>query len=158
MRKVLGIATAFALLGSLPMVPVHAATYDSAIEQCRLVALEEATVVGVDHRYRGYCIGATANYLATLSGSGLPQSAFGAELATYVVLLTELLRERVCGPESEIPRAIAMTADASVDIEQADQMRLIAKTLFDCDITATAAIGRPVLTFGESLSLLASPN
>ncbi|MBE7731959.1 hypothetical protein [Devosia faecipullorum] len=159
MYKALHLATAFAVLGTLQMVPAHAATYDSAIKQCRLVAQEEASLENLeDNRYRGYCIAATADYLASLPSFRLPQIVVGEELATYVVLLTQLLNERVCGPESEIPRAIAMAANASKDKEQAEQMRLIARALSSCDITATAAIRRPVLTFDESNSLPASPN
>jgi hypothetical protein len=159
MYRTLSFVTALALLGSIATTPAQAATQDAAIEQCRRVALEEATVNGSeDHRYRGYCISATAEYLATLSGSGQPIDAFGAELATYVVLLTDLLSDRVCRPESEIPRAINMTADASSDAEQAEQIRLIASTVFACDVTATAAIRRPVVAFGEARSLVASPN
>jgi hypothetical protein len=151
MYKVLNVTTAFAMIATLSTVPAQAASYDAAIKQCRLVASEEATVQNSsDHRYRGYCVAATATYLTDLSGSGLPQVEFGTELATYVVLLTELLNERVCGPESEIPRAIAMAADASIDVEQAEQMRLIATTLFGCDVTATAAVLRPVPIFDSS--------
>jgi hypothetical protein len=158
MYKVLGVTTAFAMIATLSIVPAQASSYDAAIEQCRLVASEEAAIERTsDHRYRGYCIGATATYLAGLSGSGLPQIELGSELATYVVLLTELLNERICGPESEIPQAIAMTADASTDAEQAEQMRLLATTLFECDVAATATIVRPVLTFNARVSLVAGP-
>jgi len=151
MVKALGIAAAFVMLGTSYSTPAFALGFDAAIEQCALVAAEEQNAVGQeDNPYRGFCISATSEYLTTLAGSGLAPDVLGTELATYVVRLTELLNDRICRPDSEIPQAIAVTSDASRDPEQAEQIRLIALTLFDCDFITTASIGADASNFSSS--------
>lgn len=151
MVKALGVAAAFLMLGTSYITPAYALSLDAAIEQCRIVAAEEGRVDREeDNQYRGYCINATEEYLKTLSDSGLAPDALGAELATYVILLTELLNDRFCRSDSEIPQAIAMTGDASRDPEQEEQIRLIATTVISCTFATTASIGSIVPNLGGS--------
>lgn len=159
MVRALGIAAAFVMLGTSFSTPAFALSLDAAVEQCALVANEEEQIDREEeHRYRGFCISATAEYLTTLAGSGLAPDLIGAELANYVVRLTDLLNDRNCRPESEIPQAIAMTSDASRDPDQREQIRLIALTVFDCDFATTASIGDAVLTWNAGSGTPASAN
>jgi hypothetical protein len=157
MVKIHGFAAAIVMAGASFVTPAFAITLDAAVEQCALVAGEEQRADSLeDHQYRGYCITATADYLTTLTKSGLSQDELGVELATYVVRLTELLKERFCKPDSEIPQAIAMTGDASLDPEQAEQIRLISLATYECAFSVTAAVATipdfPGVTTGGSAS------
>lgn len=156
MVKIHGFAAAIVMAGASFATPAFAITLDAAVEQCALVAAEEQRSDSEDdYQYRGYCIAATGDYLTTLSRSGLSLDEMGVELATYVIRLTELLNERFCRPDSEIPQAIAMTGNASRDPEQAEQIRLISLATYDCAFAVTAAVAIPDfpgITTGEGSS------
>ena len=152
MVKALGAAAALAMLGTAFVTPGYALDMDTAVEQCALVAAEEQNDDRLeDNRYRGMCIKATSDYLGTLSSSGIAPDVMGAELADYVVQLAQLLDQQLCRPDSEIPQAIAMTGQVAKDPEQAEQIRLISLTVFNCDITTTAAIAATPAFGGGSL-------
>lgn len=156
MVKALGLSAAIVMLGASCLTPAYALTLDAAVDQCAIVAAEEQTIGDdEDNQFRGLCIGATAEYISTLSRSGLDAEAMGNELANYVFELAQLLNQRVCRPESEIPQAIAMTSEASRDPEQAAQIRLISQTIFGCVFTTTAAIPvAPAASFSDNGSNL----
>lgn len=141
MVKALGLSAAIVMLGASCLTPAYAITFDAAIDQCAIVAAEEQNASErEDFQFRGLCLNATAEYITTLNRSGLAPDDMGVHLANYVFELAQLLNQRVCRPESEIPQAIAMTGEASRDPEQAAQIRLISQTVFGCTFTTTAAI------------------
>lgn len=151
MVKALGLSAAIVMLGASCLTPAYAITLDAAVEQCAVVAAEEQSAGdNEDYQFRGLCLSATAEYLSTLNGAGLAPDAMGVELATYVFELAQLLNQRLCRPDSEIPQAIAMTGNASRDPEQAEQIRLISLTVFGCTFTTTAAIPVAATAFGGS--------
>ncbi len=95
-----------------------------------------------NHQRWGTCIAAVDEFTAFI---GAPSLSADPILADLVVALAELFQELdECDPEqTELPAAIALAAQRTLDEELQVRIQEISFTIRDCTVFATAAISAP---------------
>jgi hypothetical protein len=136
-------------LSVLVLVPVLALAAPSFAQAAPASIQDVVTICApvIEEEYKGIkdhfgtCVQATADFLATVSGSQTTGAKPSTAVADTVVALARLYRSELCPRNpTELPDAIRKASSFSTDADQQAQIEDIAKTIAACSATDTGAI------------------